>query len=92
MVMAEKDGELSETDLALIDSLTLLFDLLIGGKDDVAQLIAGLLDARIRHWEQKGKPKTAAVLAMMKRQSTEPALLEQRRQRLSLRDTKGSAD
>lgn len=90
--MAEPDAELSETDLALVDSLALLFDLLIAGKDDVARMIAGLLDARIRHWEQRAKPKTAAILAMMKHQATDPAVLERRRQQFSLRDTKGSAD
>lgn len=91
--MAEPaDAELSESDLATIAALSIVFDLVIGNDATRAAQIAGLFDVHIRHWDQTGKAKTAAILAMIKQRTTDPAVLEKRQQRLSLREPKGSAD
>lgn len=90
--MAEKDEELSETDLAVVAAMSIVFDLVIGNDATRAGQIGQLFDVHIRHWDQTGKPKTAAILAMIKRQTTDPAVIEKRRQRLSMRDMKGRAN
>ena len=76
---------LSESDIAMIDALGILFNIAIGGRDAAGQQVAGAFDSRIQHWTKASKPKTAAILGLMKRLATDPKMLAGRRQRAILR-------
>ena len=91
--MTEDSAELSETDLALVDALTVLTDLLIPTGALRLESIPRLLPHRIRHWTQKGKPKTAAILGIWQQQMIDPERRTQMARDLALRMTppEGSA-
>ena len=76
---------LSESDIAMIDALGILFHIAIGGRDATGRQVAGAFDSRIQHWTKASKPKTAALLGLMKRLATDPKILAGRRQRAILR-------
>lgn len=76
---------LSESDIAMIDALGILFYIAIGGRDAAGQQVAGAFDSRIQHWTKASKPKTAALLGLMKQLATDPKMLARRRQRAILR-------
>jgi hypothetical protein len=68
--MAEKRGSkartkpeatiaLSESDIALIDALGILFYIAIGGRDAAGRQVAGAFDSRVEHWMKASKPQTA---------------------------------
>jgi len=76
---------LSESDIAMIDALGILFNIAIGGRDAAGQQVAGAFDSRIEHWTRASKPKTAAIMGLMKQLATDPKMLAGRRQRAILR-------
>src|SRR5882724_121228 len=76
---------LSESDIAMIDALGILFHIAIGGRDAAGQQVAAAFDSRIQHWTKASKPKTAALLGLMKQLATDPKMLAGRRQRTLLR-------
>ena len=77
--------ELSESDIAMIDALGILFYIAIGGRDAAGRQVAGAFDSRIRHWTKASKPMTAALLGLIKKLATDPKMLAGRRARASLR-------
>jgi hypothetical protein len=76
---------LSESDIAIIDALGILFHIAIGGRDAAGRQVAGAFDTRIQHWKKASKPKAAAIMGLMKRLATDPKMLAGRRQRAILR-------
>lgn len=76
---------LSESEIAMIEALVLLFNIAIGVREDAGRQVASAFDSRIRHWNKAAKPKTAAVLGLMKQLATDPKMLTTRRQRAILR-------
>jgi hypothetical protein len=89
----EADIALSESDIAVIDALGILFNIAIGGRDTAGRQVAGAFDSRIQHWTKASKPKTAALMGLMKQLATDPNMLARRRQRAILRyaEPKGRA-
>jgi hypothetical protein len=81
----ETSVALSESDIAMIDALGILFNIAIGGRDAAGQQVAGAFDSRIEHWTRASKLKTAAIMGLMKRLATDPKMLAGRRQRAILR-------
>lgn len=81
----ETNIALSESDIAVIDALGILFNIAIGGRDAAGQQVAGAFDSRIQHWTKASKPKTAALMGLMKQLATDPKMLARRRQRAILR-------
>jgi hypothetical protein len=81
----ETNITLSESDIAMIDAVGILFNIAIGGRDAAGQQVAGAFDSRIRHWTRASKPKTAALMGLMKQLATDPKMLARRRQRAILR-------
>jgi len=81
----ETNIALSESDIAVIDALGILFNIAIGGRDAAGQQVAGAFDSRIQHWTKASKPKTAALMGLMKELATDPKMLARRRQRAILR-------
>jgi len=81
----ESNVALSESDIAVIDALGILFNIAIGGRDAAGQQVAGAFDSRIEHWTRASKPKTAAIMGLMKQLATDPKMLAGRRQRAILR-------
>jgi hypothetical protein len=81
----ETNIALSESDIAMIDALGILFNIAIGGRDAAGQQVAGAFDSRIQHWTRASKPKTAAIMGLMKKLATDPKMLAGRRQRAILR-------
>jgi hypothetical protein len=81
----ETNIALSESDIAVIDALGILFNIAIGGRDTAGQQVAGAFDSRIQHWTKASKPKTAALMGLMKQLATDPKMLARRRQRAILR-------
>jgi hypothetical protein len=82
---AKANIALSESDIAVIDALGILFNIAIGGRDAAGQQVAGAFDSRIQHWTKASKPKTAALMGLMKQLATDPKMLARRRQRTILR-------
>jgi len=76
---------LSESEVALIEALALLFNIAIGVREDAGRQVASAFDSRIRHWKKAARPKTAALLGLMKQLATDPKMLTTRRQRAILR-------
>jgi len=76
---------LSDSDIAMIDALGILFNIAIAGRDAAGQQVAGAFDSRIQHWTKASKPKTAAIMGLMKQLATDPKMLAGRRQRALLR-------
>jgi hypothetical protein len=76
---------LSESDIALIDALGILFYIAIGGRDAAGRQVAGAFDSRIQHWMKASKPQTAALMGLIKQLATDPKMLAGRRQRAILR-------
>jgi hypothetical protein len=81
----ETNIALSESDIAVIDALGILFNIAIGGRDTDGLQVAGAFDSRIRHWTRASKHKTAALMGLMKKLATDPKMLARRRQRAILR-------
>jgi hypothetical protein len=81
----ETNIALSESDIAMIDALGILFNIAIRGRDAAGQQVAGAFDSRIQHWTRASKPKTAAIMGLMKQLATDPKMLARRRQRAILR-------
>ena len=81
----ETNIALTESDIAVIDALGILFNIAIGGRDGAGRQVAGAFDSRIQHWTKASKPKTAAIMGLMKRLATDPKMLAGRRQRAILR-------
>jgi hypothetical protein len=81
----ETNIALSESDIAVIDALGILFNIAIGGRDAAGQQVAEAFDSRIRHWTRASKHKTAALMGLMKELATDPKMLARRRQRAILR-------
>ena len=63
----ETNIALSESDIAVIDALGILFNIAIGGRDAAGQQVAGAFDSRIQHWTRASMPKTAATMGLMKK-------------------------
>src|SRR5215208_7229897 len=84
---------LSETNIAMIDALGILFNIAIRGRAAAGQQVAEAFDSRIQHWTRASKPKTAAIMGLMKQLATDPNMLARRRQRAILRyaEPKGRA-
>lgn len=76
---------LSESEVAMIEALVLLFNIAIGVREDAGRQVGSAFDSRIRHWKKASKPKTAAILGLMKQLATDPKMLTARRQRAILR-------
>jgi len=76
---------LSESEVAMIEALALLFNIAIGVREDAGRQVASAFDSRIRHWSKAAKPRTAAILGLMKQLATDPKMLTTRRQRAILR-------
>jgi hypothetical protein len=74
---------LTESEIATIEALSMLFNLVIGLRD--AKQVVDAFDSRIEQWSKASKPKTAAMLALMKQLATDPKMLKARRQRAILR-------
>ena len=74
---------LSESEVAMIEALAMLFNLVIGLHD--AKQVVNAFDTRIEQWGKASKPKTAAMLALVKKLATDPKMLTSRRQRAILR-------
>jgi len=81
----ETNIALSESDIAVIDALGILFNIAIGGRDAAGQQVARAFDSRIQHWTKASRPKTAALMGLMKQLATDPKMLARRRQRAILR-------
>ena len=81
----ETNITLSESDIAVIDALGILFNIAIRGREAAGQQVAGAFDSRIQHWTRASKPKTAAIMGLMKQLATDPEMLAGRRQRAILR-------
>ena len=81
----EAAAGLSDSDIALIDALGILFFIAIGGRDAAGRQVAGAFDSRIEHWTKASKPRTAALMGLIKRLATDPKMLAGRRQRAILR-------
>lgn len=79
------DVALSEADIAMIDALGILFNIAIGGRDAAGRQVAVAFDSRIQHWARASRPKTAAIMGLMKRLATDPKMLAGHRQRAILR-------
>lgn len=77
--------ELSESEIAMIDALGILFHIAIGWRDTAGRQVAAAFDSRIQHWTKASKPKTAALMELMKQLATDPKMLARRRQRAILR-------
>jgi hypothetical protein len=75
---------LSETEIAMIDAMGILFHIAIGGRDAAGQQVAGAFDSRIQHWTKAAKPRTAGLMGLMKKLATDPKMLARRRQRAIL--------
>jgi len=45
----ETNLTLSESDIAMIDALCILFNIAIGGRDAAGQQVAGAFDSRVQH-------------------------------------------
>jgi hypothetical protein len=80
-----KLAPLTESDLATLDALSILFSIAIGLREGAGQQVAKALDARIQHWAKRSKPKAAGILAVLKKMTTDPKMLTARRQRAVLR-------
>ena len=52
---------------------------------NAGQQVAGAFDSRVQHWTRASKPKTAAIMGLMKQLATDPKMLAGRRQRAILR-------
>ena len=73
--MPESAGELSESDLAMIDALQLLLGLIVAGSPETAGHVAQLLDGRIQHWVRTNKSHAATILGVLKDRATSPEAL-----------------
>lgn len=70
--MTNKDAELSKSDLALIDALTVLTDLLIDQGVLKEAALKAAVQSRYETWVQKGKPQTASILELWRQLATDP--------------------
>jgi len=91
--MSEPTEPLNESDLALIDALTALTDLLIGAGALKVESVQNVVQPRIQMWEQKGKLKTATILGLWRAMTTDPEFRKRRENDLGLRamEPKGKA-
>ncbi len=71
--------QLSESDIALVDAVGILFDLVVAGRDPVARKLDKALQIRARHWMKVSKPNAAAILTLLRKRSTDPGTLARRR-------------
>lgn len=62
---------LTESDVAMVDALSILFDIAVANRDAVARTLDKTLELRARHWERASRPKTAAILTLLRKRSTE---------------------
>ena len=84
---------LTETDVAMVDALSILFDIAVANRDAVAKTLDKALEVRARHWAKASKPKAAAILMLLRQRSTEKSTLTRKRmaQALARATPRGSA-
>lgn len=83
--MSKNPANLTESDLAMIDAVRVVYDLLLGAQVLNAVALDDLLATRQKGWEQQGKHHTAAVLAMLRSLSTDQDARKHREGQLALR-------
>lgn len=75
---------LTESDVAMVDALSILFDVTVGNRDAVAKALDKALEIRARHWSKASKPKAAAILMLLRKRSTEKGTLARKRMATAL--------
>ena len=58
---------LSESDIAMIDALGILFHIAIGGREAAGRQVAGAFDSRIEHWTKNGAQLSDTVRRLVEK-------------------------
>ena len=64
--------EFSDNELALLDAVRTLYDIVIGAGTTTYAQADGLLEMHQQRWEHRGRPKAATMLALIRRLATDP--------------------
>jgi hypothetical protein len=64
--------EFSDNELALLDAVRTLYDIVIGAGATTYAQADGLLEMHQQRWEHRGRPKAATMLALIRRLATDP--------------------
>jgi hypothetical protein len=75
---------LTESDLAMVDALSILFDVTVANRDAVARILDKALEVRARHWAKASRPKASAILMLLRKRSTEKGTLARKRMATAL--------